>query len=289
MLWIVELNYEGANRTTPYTASEIYDPSSMMTFATIEYHADSIYECENKEQMIKYYHSIIKSHTKDTLIAATKAGYLKGFPVLNAEAISKYIDVKDETEMGHMKQIQQGVRSTTTKSRRGRPAKLIQQSELAESMEEATSIPTQEPNNEKTYLVYMSLEQVEGYVASDKTGKFPRTSNKGMKYICVFYIHGPNFIKVVPLKSRRKEELLRSYKEIYAYCESRVFKTNIHKMDNETSKDVEDFIESQQRKQQYTPPNMHRGDPSEQYIKTYKSCMKSTFVSLPPTFPIAYW
>ena len=59
MLWIVELNYEGANRTTPYTASEIYDPSSMMTFAAIEYHAISIYERENKEQLIKYYHASI--------------------------------------------------------------------------------------------------------------------------------------------------------------------------------------------------------------------------------------
>ena len=110
-----------------------------------------------------------------------------------------------------------------------------------------------------------------------------------MEYICVLYIHDPNFIKGIPLKSRRKEELLRSYKEIYAYCESRVFKTNIHKMDNETSKDVEDFIESQQRKQQYTPPNMHGGNPAERSIQTYNLCEKSTFASLPPKFPIAYW
>ena len=84
----------------------------------------------------------------------------------------------------------------------------------------------------------MSVERVEGYVASDKTGKFPRTSNRGMKYICVFYIHDTNFIKGIPLKSSRKEQLLRAYKEIYAYCDSRGFKPKIHKMDNETSKNV---------------------------------------------------
>ena len=80
----------------------------------------------------------------------------------------------------------------------------------------------------------MSVERVEGYEASDQTEIFPRTSNRGMKYICTFYIHDPNFIKVVPLNSKRKEESLRAYKEIYAYCESRGFKPKLHKMNNET-------------------------------------------------------
>ena len=60
-------------------------------------------------------------------------------------------------------------------------------------------------------------------------------------------------------------------------------------MDNETSKDVEDFIASQNTQQQYTPPNCHRTNPSERALQNYKSCVKSTIASLPPTFPIAYW
>ena len=107
----------------------------MMTFAKIEYHANSIYECKNKEQLIKYYHANIGSHPKTNLIAAEKAGYLKGCPGLNAETISKYIPVEDPTEIGHIQQIQQGVKSTTTKLRRGRPTKLIQQLEREEAME----------------------------------------------------------------------------------------------------------------------------------------------------------
>ena len=67
----------------------------------------------------------------------------------------------------------------------------------------------------------MPVERVDGYVASNQTGKFPRTSDRGMNYICVFYIHDPNFIKGIPLKNRRKEELFRAYKEIYAYFESK--------------------------------------------------------------------
>ena len=60
-------------------------------------------------------------------------------------------------------------------------------------------------------------------------------------------------------------------------------------MDNETSKDVEDFIASQQTDQQYTPPDMHQGNPAERSIQTYKSCIKSAVAYLPPKFPIKYW
>ena len=86
----------------------------------------------------------------------------------------------------------------------------MQPSELTEAMEDATSTQTQEPNNKKTHLVFMLVQKAEGYIASDQMGMFPRTSNRGMKYICVFYIYDPNFIKGIPLKSINKDELLRA-------------------------------------------------------------------------------
>ena len=60
-------------------------------------------------------------------------------------------------------------------------------------------------------------------------------------------------------------------------------------MDNETSKDVEDFIASQNTQQKYTPTDSHITNLAEISLQTYKSCVKSTMVSLPPTSPIAYW
>ena len=58
-------------------------------------------------------------------------------------------------------------------------------------------------------------------------------------------------------------------------------------MDNETSRDVEEFIASQQTSQQYTPPYTHRTNPAERALQTYMSCIKSTIASLLPTFLIA--
>ena len=62
----------------------------------------------------------------------------------------------------------------------------------------------------------MSVKHAEGFISSDQTGKFPRMSNKGNQYICVFYIFDPNFIKGIPIKSRKKEGLLKAYQEVYS-------------------------------------------------------------------------
>jgi hypothetical protein len=72
-------------------------------------------------------------------------------------------------------------------------------------MEDAISLPKQEPRNEKTRIIYMSTMKAEGLIASDQTGMFPRTSNRGNKYICIFYVYDSNFIKGVPIKSRKRE------------------------------------------------------------------------------------
>ena len=78
-----------------------------------------------------------------------------------------------------------------------------------------------------------------------------------MKYVCVFYIYDANIIMGVPIKSRNKEELFNAYKKVYAYCKQRGCKPQLHKLDNETSKEVETFIASQHTALQYTPHDMH--------------------------------
>ena len=113
----------------------------------------------------------------------------------------------------------------------------------------------------------MTTVLADDWIASDQTGAFPRTSNRGNKYICVFYVFDPNFIKGVPIKSRHKEELLRAYQDVYTWCEARGVK-QLRKMDNETSKDVEDFVTGQQQaKLQYTAPDRHC-HPAEKAVQT---------------------
>ena len=92
----------------------------------------------------------------------------------------------------------------------------------------------------------MTVKLADGFIASDQTGAYPRTSHRGYKYISVFYIYDANRIKGLPMKSRHASELLRAYQEVYKWCEAQGFKPDLHRMDNETSGEVEDFITSQQ-------------------------------------------
>ena len=110
------LTSKGGNRITPDTEEEDLQTADGMTMATIRYHVHSVYKCNNKEQLIKYYHSRIGFHPKTTLISAAKSGYLRGLPGFNAKAISKFVAIEEATEMGHLRQIQKGVRSTKLKS-----------------------------------------------------------------------------------------------------------------------------------------------------------------------------
>jgi len=261
-----------------------------MVMSAIHWSINSIYECENKGQLIKYYHRSLGSHPKTTLMAAAKAGYLKGLPGLTAEAIGKFIKIEEATEAGHMRQMPRGTRSTSRPTNRGRPSTKgeILAEERAEAIEDAITIPQQEPNNAKTMLVYFTVKLAEGWMASDQTGAFPRVSNRGNKYIAIFYVYDPNFIKGLAIKSKHRTELLKAYETIYKYCEERGFKPKLQRMDNETSQVVEDFIKSQNANVQYSAPDRHC-HPAERAVQTYKSCLKSVVASLPKDFPLGYW
>jgi hypothetical protein len=144
-------------------------------------------------------------------------------------------------------------------------------------------------NKGLTNLVFMVIHDITGLIFSDQTGLFPITSNRGYLYLVIFYIYDANFIASVPIKNQAKQELLRDYQITYKYLSSHGFKPCLHKMDNKTSKDVEDFIQSQQTTLQYTPPDIHRTNSAEQAICTWKNHFTAGIASLPKSFPIANW
>ena len=86
-----------------------------------------------------------------------------------------YIKIEEETDAGHMRATPKGLRSTTKASERGRPKTIQEENtrERREAMEDATTIPEQEPENVKTKLVYMTTKLAEEWMASDQTGRFP--------------------------------------------------------------------------------------------------------------------
>jgi hypothetical protein len=123
----------------------------------------------------------------------------------------------------------------------------------------------------------------------NNTGRFLVTSNQGNAYIALFYIYNANAIWLVPIKNRSKEELLRAVTEVYALLTAWGYWPILHKMDNETSHDIEAFIALEEVKLQYCPPDMHCTNPAKRAVRTWKNHFTVGLARLPPSFPLAHW
>jgi hypothetical protein len=147
----------------------------------------------------------------------------------------------------------------------------------------------QESHNARTHFVFCHIHTISGTISSNQTGQFMITSNRGHAYVVIFYIYDANYIRLVPIKNRSKEELLRAYPETYDWLVQQGFKPQLHKLDNETSHEVDAFVSSQHTHLQYTPPDMHRTNPAERAIRTWKNHFLVGIAGLLKLFPIANW
>jgi hypothetical protein len=75
-------------------------------------HTLSVYTLPSKTDVITYLHAALGFPTKETLLAATRAGFLTSWPGMTVTAINKHFPESIETQKGHMKHQCQGIRST---------------------------------------------------------------------------------------------------------------------------------------------------------------------------------
>ena len=75
---------------------------------------------------------------------------------------------------------------------------------------------------------------------------------------------------------------------MYSKLTSKGFKPQFHKLDNETSHKVEEFIASQNTNLQYVPPDMHRSNAAEKVVQIWKNHFIAGLASL-PALPLANW
>jgi hypothetical protein len=169
--------------------------------------------------------------------------------------VQKFIKPTQASEQGHMDQCRAHIHSTKSSSVREASPELNHMVEHEQA-----------PNNDKTNMVYMTMIDIKGQLFMDQTGRFPIISNRGNKYIIIFYAVDHNYIKFYPIKSWHHTEILKAYQEVYQFLRIQGYCPQLHKLYSETSKDVEDFIAKNNVVFQYTPPNMHCTNTAEQAI-----------------------
>jgi hypothetical protein len=134
--------------------------------------------------------------------------------------------------MGHLHMIRKGIRST-------KPT-------IEEIMEEEIELeppldPPQPITDRKHYVGVESFkfEDLKGIIsASDLPGKFPITSAQGHAYVMVLYDADSNAIQAVPIQNRKTEELVRGYNEMTEELRKAGIQLVLHRLDNETSKEL---------------------------------------------------
>jgi hypothetical protein len=267
-MWRISLLGDGGSNIIPDDDDNFAEEVTMPSFI-----ANGIYECNNTDQLIQFYHATMGYPVISTWCKAIDAGYFRGWPSLTSKRARRFIKVVEETEMGHMDQRRTGIRSTraTTKE--------------PDSMEPVPQTPT----NDRSHEVYMTITDMDGKLYSDQTGRFPITSNRGNCYVVIFFAADGNYIKSYPVKSRHRTQLLKAYEEVYAFLRIRGYRPKLHKLDNETSRDVEDFIAEQQASIQYTPADMHRTNIAERAVRTWKNHFTATRAGTAPSFKMANW
>jgi hypothetical protein len=96
--------------------------------------------------------------------------------------------------------------------------------------------PEYEPHiTERTNIVYAAIHDIEGHTHTDLTGRFPKTSRKGYKYILVLYYYDGTIIQAEPMKNRSDAEAIRAYSIIYDELTTKGLKPKFQKMDNKAS------------------------------------------------------
>jgi hypothetical protein len=92
--------------------------------------------------------------------------------------------------------------------------------------------------------VYAAIHDIDGHTYTDLTGRFPKTSSRGYKYILVLYDYDGNSIQAAPMKNRSATEAIRAYSKIYDELTAKGLKPNFQTMDNEASTALKHLLHS---------------------------------------------
>jgi len=110
-----------------------------------------------------------------TWIKCIDKGWFTSFPGLTSERVRMYCNKKEETAKGHLKLQRQHVQSTNPLNQLKR----------------------------KQHQISTHLTEVKNLISKDMTGRYPITSRQGNKYILIIIDWDTNYIKLIPMKSRK--------------------------------------------------------------------------------------
>ena len=83
--------------------------------------------------------------------------------------------------------------------------------------------------------------------------------------------------------------LLDAYKRVHAFFKARGCAPKFEGLDNETSKELQDFMQKENISFQYIPPNCKRRNAAERAIRIFKNHFIATLCTVDKDFPLQLW
>ena len=261
------------NQTSP-TAHNYDTINSAKEFAT------NTIQTSTMEELAKYYHQCLLSPPKLTLLQSINNQPLRTFPGLTYGLISKHLPPSTATDKGHMKRRKQNIRSTRSNKTDIQHAKF----------EVMDMHPPQQMCAALDMFCFAALADAnEGTMYTDLTGKFPVRSYKNNQYVFVAYFYSLNAIIVWPMPNRADNAMVATFKDIIEHLKSCGHQPQLNVMDNECSKAVKTYINSENINIQLVEPHDHHVNAAERAIQTFKHHFIAGLATVDIDFPIQLW
>jgi hypothetical protein len=230
---------------------------------------------------------------------AINAGFLDSFPELTAKQVHQYRPHSEATTMGHMHAQRSNLRSTKL------PKPMLHNGSLQSQTpghntpdsptyadvlrRHSTTVPPLKSVYHRTHRIYTDCQTITGQVGSDQTGRFVVPSTSGNNYIFVLYDYDSNSIHAEPIPNRKQASIKNAYETVLRLLQRRGLRPKLHRLDNEASQLLKDFMTDEHVDYQLTPAGLHRRNWAERAIQTFKNHFISGLCSTHPDFPLNLW
>ena len=114
-------------------------------------------------------------------------------------------------------------------------------------------------------------------------------SNRGMKYILVFYDYDSNAILAKAMKNNKGQAITTAYKVLHNELTEAGITPILQYLDNETSIELIASIKIKNLKFQLVAPHGHRLNPAERVVSTFKNHFIVILAGCDERFPKYLW
>jgi hypothetical protein len=184
--------------------------------------------------------------------------------------VSEHLQNTEETAMCHLHKRGQNIQST-------KPQPTPVQNNTVEDLEPELKgqLFLNKDCTQRVGVHLVGMDELNGMISNDQTGRFPAKSIKGKSYLMVLYNFDSNVILATSMKSQTAPDLVAAYNKLHQQLLDGGVKPVLQRLDNEISTVLIKSIKEKGVDYQLASPNDHRLNPAERPIHTFKNHLVS--------------